>query len=199
MTLASETRQALPLLPSPLPPAVSFRVRFLPPRPALFSRSFRSLSPPPEPRSPRPRPRVFRELTFLENKATIDAHNALPGVTFKLGYTQFADKSVEEFTRNQLRYKQRHSLREKRADKLYRAEAAAAAATTTAATAAATAAAAAAALPGGVTVSREGVAHMGAAHAKQVSEFPAAFDWAKVPQVMAGPSQIVLATSSNAL
>jgi len=29
--------------------------------------------------------------------------------------------------------------------------------------------------------------NMGAARAKQVSEFPTAFDWAKVPQVMVGP------------
>jgi len=105
--------------PGPTPaafPVTGTRVSscsFPPPAPHPLLTSFL------QPRSPRPR--VFRELTFLENKATIDAHNALPGVTFKLGYTQFADKSVEEFTRNQLRYKQRHSLREKRAEKLYRA------------------------------------------------------------------------------
>ena len=62
-----------------------------------------------------------RELSFIENQAIIEAHNAQPDVTFKMGQTPFADYSASEFKDKVLKYAGKRTLAEKRADKAARA------------------------------------------------------------------------------
>ena len=58
-----------------------------------------------------------RELSFLENQAIIEAHNAKSGSTFKMKQTPFADYSASEFKHEVLKYSGKRTLSEKRAER----------------------------------------------------------------------------------
>ena len=118
-----------------------------------------------------------RELSFLENKALIERHNAQGDSTFKLGLTPFADVSPEEFVSEQLTYTPAKSVRDfvahRRSEALGHAAAAA----------------------DGVRVgqvSRGGVVGEvsrkmllgAAAEARLGAKYPRNFNWADVPEVM---------------
>ena len=101
-----------------------------------------------------------RELSFIENQAIIEAHNAQPDVTFKMGQTPFADYSASEFKDKVLKYAGKRTLAEKRADKAARARSGTFS------------------IPGVTPSGRLGQENV------PVTEYPAAFDWAAQPEVM---------------
>ena len=96
----------------------------------------------------------------MENQAIIEAHNAQPGVTFKMGQTPFADYSASEFKDKVLKYAGKRTLAEKRAQKAERARSGAFS------------------IPGVTPSGRLGQVNV------PVTEYPAAFDWAAQPEVM---------------
>jgi C1A family cysteine protease len=130
--------------------------------------------PPPPPSLPLSRspdvicpPYYCRELSFLENKAIIEAHNARTDNSFTLGLTSFADYTGDEFVANNLKYKSQKSLREKRMEKRARMAVARDAVK----------------LPGGSVVSPSGRLGVAGINASPES-FPKNFNWADAPEVM---------------
>ena len=99
------------------PPDCPVQSRFFPtpaPRPVLNAHPRRSprLDESTHASSPLARLVSRRELSFLENKALIERHNAQGDSTFKLGLTPFADVSPEEFVSEQLTYTPAKSVRD---------------------------------------------------------------------------------------
>ena len=140
-----------------------------PPTPFVFCDSGRTRPLRPTFRSPPSiRSSRRRELSYLENKAIIDAHNARSDTTFKMGQTPYSDFSSEEFRGKVLKYAPKNSLSEKRAEKKARAGGARSRGGR------------------GSKHSRRHPRLRGSAFAatRAVSSYPKNFNWADVPEVM---------------